>query len=292
MSTAIAPRLSRVPVILRSFPRYKLAVPLDIIVLRSGVADRIPGRSIDLGAGGVGVMAAGEFHPGEIVGVEFQPVEIGPPLRAHAVVRYQLTLGCGLQFLRLSPEQQEVVQYWLARGEEVILPPQFTRQPPELREVPAQAGSQSGRSAARVRIVLNLRALAALVLVLAIAALLGWWRWQRGWEELESRLPGQNADVQPSIRLGAGMIAPRLVHQVQPEYPDTARQAGVEGTVLLDAVIAPDGTVNRLSVISGPEALVPAATDAVRWWRYEPYLIEGKPAAVETTVAVDFRLAQ
>jgi len=88
------------------------------------------------------------------------------------------------------------------------------------------------------------------------------------------------------------MIAPRLVHQVQPDYPDTARQAGVEGTVLLDAVIAPDGTVNRLNVISGPEALVPAATDAVRWWRYEPYVIDGKPAAVETTVAVDFRLAQ
>jgi TonB family protein len=292
MSSVTTPRLSRVPIILRSFPRYRLAVPLDIVVLRSGVADRIPGRSIDIGAGGVGVMAAGEFNPGEIVGVEFQPVEVGPQLRAHAVVRYQLTLGCGLQFLRLSSEQQEVVQYWLARGEEVILPPQFTRKPPELREATAGGESTTRQLSARLKKLFNKRVLAVLVLILAVVSVLGWWRWQRGWEEIESQLPGQDAGTQPAIKLGADMVAPRVIHQVQPEYPDAARQARVEGTVLLDAVIAPDGTVSRLGVISGPEALVPAATDAVRWWRYEPYLVNGKPAAVETTVAVDFRLQQ
>ena len=83
----------------------------------------------------------------------------------------------------------------------------------------------------------------------------------------------------------------RIRHLVPPEYPEDARQAGVQGTVVLDAVVNPQGAVTRVKFVSGPEQLSPAAIDAVRWWRYEPYLVNGQPATVETTVAVDFRLA-
>jgi protein TonB len=65
----------------------------------------------------------------------------------------------------------------------------------------------------------------------------------------------------------------------------------VQGTVVLDAVVNPEGAVTQVKFVSGPEQLSSAAIDAVRWWRYEPYLVNGQPATIETTVAVDFRLA-
>jgi protein TonB len=82
----------------------------------------------------------------------------------------------------------------------------------------------------------------------------------------------------------------RISHQVMPEYPEDARNAGVQGTVLLDAVVSAEGTVTQVKFVSGPKELSLAAIDAVRWWRYEPYLVNGQPATVETTIAVNFRL--
>jgi protein TonB len=80
-----------------------------------------------------------------------------------------------------------------------------------------------------------------------------------------------------------------LVHRTEPIYPEAARQAHVQGIVILKAVIGTDGTVADLTPISGPEMLVPAALDAVKWWRFEPYYVDGKAVPVETTVALDFR---
>jgi len=60
---------------------------------------------------------------------------------------------------------------------------------------------------------------------------------------------------------------------------------------VLEAVVNPEGAVTHVKFVSGPEQLSSAAIDAVRWWRYEPYLVNGQPATIETTVAVDFRLA-
>jgi protein TonB len=69
-----------------------------------------------------------------------------------------------------------------------------------------------------------------------------------------------------------------------------ARQAGVEGTVRLKAIIARDGSVQALKVISGEPVLANAAVEAVRKWRYRPTVMEGKPVAVVTTVTVEFQL--
>jgi protein TonB len=71
-------------------------------------------------------------------------------------------------------------------------------------------------------------------------------------------------------------------------YPPIARAAHVSGAVVLHAIISKTGTVQNLQVISGPEMLRASALDAVRNWRYKPYLLNGDPTEVETTITVNF----
>jgi TonB family protein len=127
--------------------------------------------------------------------------------------------------------------------------------------------------------------------IIVVAAVLGWWRWQLGWAELEAHVPAQAAVVKPKLKVSSHEMKQRLIHEVMPEYPESARRARVQGTVLLDAVVSAEGAVTRVKFVSGPKALSQAAIDAVHWWRYEPYIVNGQPATIETTVAVDFRLA-
>ena len=82
----------------------------------------------------------------------------------------------------------------------------------------------------------------------------------------------------------------KLVRSVQPVYPDVAKRAGIEGRVLLKVVIAQDGIVKAVKVVSGEPVLANAAADAVKKWRYQPTVLDGKPVNVVTTVAVEFRL--
>jgi protein TonB len=82
-----------------------------------------------------------------------------------------------------------------------------------------------------------------------------------------------------------------LIHRVQPAYPPLARQAHIQGPVLLHAVIAKDGTIENLTVLSGHPMLVKAALDAVRQWRYRPLYLNGEPVEVDTQVTVNFVLA-
>src|SRR5215831_18783895 len=95
----------------RVVPRRRLAVPLNVTVLRSGVPDAVPGRSIDVGEGGVGAVLAAELFPGELVGVEFRLPESGFVL-AKARVCYQEKLRCGLQFLAIPADQREMLGAW------------------------------------------------------------------------------------------------------------------------------------------------------------------------------------
>ena len=80
-----------------------------------------------------------------------------------------------------------------------------------------------------------------------------------------------------------------LVHRVEPVYPAEARQERLEGTIALDIVIGRDGSVESMHALNGPDVLARAAMDALRWWKFEPYRINGKPTRVKTTVAVEFR---
>jgi TonB family protein len=94
------------------------------------------------------------------------------------------------------------------------------------------------------------------------------------------------------IRIGGPVEEKKLVYSPSPQYPPLAKMAGIEGTVKLDATIAEDGKVKDLRVISGHPLLVKAALDAVKNWRYRATLLNGDPVEVETTVTVNFTLAQ
>ena len=92
------------------------------------------------------------------------------------------------------------------------------------------------------------------------------------------------------IRVGGNVQSAKMIRQVQPVYPQIAKTAHVQGTVLLHAVISKDGSVQELQYVSGPPLLMKAAMDAVREWRYQPTLLNGEPVEVETTISVIFSL--
>jgi len=92
------------------------------------------------------------------------------------------------------------------------------------------------------------------------------------------------------IQVSQGVTQGLLVRQVKPQYPPMARETRVEGDVLLSAVIDKDGVVSDVRAISGPALLIPPALQAVRQWRYKPYLLNGQPVEVETQIKVQFRL--
>jgi periplasmic protein TonB len=96
--------------------------------------------------------------------------------------------------------------------------------------------------------------------------------------------------VSSPLRVSQGVAQGFLVHQVKPVYPPLARQARIQGTVLLQAIIGKDGSIDRLRLVSGHPMLAPAAIEAVRQWRYRPYMLNGAPVEVETEITVNFVL--
>jgi protein TonB len=94
------------------------------------------------------------------------------------------------------------------------------------------------------------------------------------------------------VRVSSGVVDGLAIYKSVPPYPAIARAARVQGTVILQATISKSGTIENLRVISGPAMLQQAAIDSVRNWRYRPYILNGQPVEVETTVNVVFTLAQ
>ena len=93
------------------------------------------------------------------------------------------------------------------------------------------------------------------------------------------------------IRISQGVTRGLLVHREEPAYPPLARAARVQGEVVLSAVIDGNGQIQNLQLVSGHPMLVPAAIAAVKLWRYKPYLLNGQPVEVETTITVIFTLS-
>lgn len=92
------------------------------------------------------------------------------------------------------------------------------------------------------------------------------------------------------VRVSQGVTRGLLIRRVEPEYPVLAKSARIQGDVVLQAVIDRDGNIRNLTLASGHPMLVQGAIDAVRQWHYRPYLLNGQPVEVETTITVTFKL--
>ena len=94
------------------------------------------------------------------------------------------------------------------------------------------------------------------------------------------------------MRVGGRVKEPRKLYAPAPAYPTLARQARIEGKVVIDAVIDIHGNVVNATVVSGPPLLLQAALEAVRTWRFEPTYLNEEPVPVELIVTVEFHLAE
>jgi TonB family protein len=264
--------------------RYSVEAPLDVTVLRWGIPDTVPGRSLNLGAGGLAAVLAGELSPGDKVGVEIRLPELEKPLRTRALVRHHDKLRCGMEFIGLSAEQQAEIQRWAAKAK-----PEPVR---AAVKKPAEAKTaEKGDSRKSSPPPSKLRGNGWIFLALSAAILLAvlWWRWNRGWEELESALRRDNSMPQAQVQVPAEAMEKLVRHRVDPDYPAAARPQKLQGIIVLDVVVGSDGSVAGVRALGGPPVLAQAAVDALRWWRFEPYRVDGNPVVAETTVAVEFK---
>jgi protein TonB len=106
-----------------------------------------------------------------------------------------------------------------------------------------------------------------------------------------SAVPKFVAATPQRIRISQGVTRGLLIQRVEPAYPPLARAARVQGEVVLQAIIDRDGNIQNLQLMSGHPMLVPSAIAAVKQWRYKPYLLNGNPVEVETSITVIFTLA-
>lgn len=309
----------------RGNPRYGVHVPLEVTVLRSGIADRVPGRSVDLSERGVAVVLAAELAAGEAVGLELQLPEQAQLQRWRAVVRYQDKLRCGMEFAGLSAEQRAAIRNCtekLKPVREQVLPSfrpfetlaealaDYGKDDAERGKVgpvdkpvdrPVKGPLKSEEADARVPFAEDKsggrgsnRTFFLLIFLVATCAILltvFWVRWNRGWAELESGLPdGQEAaNVIPQLQVPAVELEKLIVHRVDPDYPAEARKANLQTVIALDVIVGKDGSVVSVRPLNGPDILARSAVDALRWWKFEPYRLNGAPAVVETTLAVEFK---
>ena len=297
----------------RRMPRYAISVPVSVTVLRSGVPEGVPGRSVDVCEGGICAVLAAELIPDEMVGVEFRLPHLSLAVLAKAKVRYHDRLRCGMQFLGLSGEQQATIRYWaertgqrrtiadMAEAAQLQVAPKteekaLTPDAPALQLIPPtplaeredqdQNDEETERRKGRwdQRVVLILLAVFALT-----GAGMAWWHWEQGWTELEARIPDhQERPARAAAKVSGDVMRRLLIHQVDPVAPTGTNGQRMTGTVSLRAIIGRDGNVISLQPATDPNALTRAAMDAVRWWRFEPYRVHGDALDVETTLTIQF----
>jgi TonB family protein len=293
----------------RRAPRFEVHIPVDVTVLRSGVPDTLPGRALNLCERGMAAIVAGELFPNESVGIEMRLPARADPLRTRATVRYQDKLRCGLEFIALVSEQRTAIREWaknanpVANGADIDTAPEWRstedgaaprvgKRSGEARSFgskrkEADSLASAGRLPARRSPKRRAAVWLTTMLGIAIALAAFGWRWNRGWEKLESGLNEQIAT--PHVQVPAEAMEKLLIHRVEPVYPPEARAAKLEGVIAVDIVVRRDGSVASMHALNGPDVLAQAAMDALRWWKFQPYLLNGQPVVVETTVAVEFK---
>jgi TonB family protein len=251
----------------------------------------MPGRCVDVSMGGIAAVLAGELSPGESVGVEMHLPLAEVPFRARALVRHHNQLRCGMEFVGLSDDQQAAIRNSTEKPKtkKERQPDIQSKLPPEVKNSSPvspgdeDSGQRSPSSKQRRREWLFLL-LSALILLAVL-----WWRWNRGWEDLESDLRKNDTILRPEANVPADVMEKLVTHRVDPDYPVAARPNNLRGVVVLDVIVARDGSVARVRPLNGPDVLAQSAMDALRWWRFEPYRVNGQAVVVETTVAVEFK---
>jgi TonB family protein len=288
--------------------RFVLQEWLDVTVSRLGITETLPGRSLNLCESGIGAVLAGKLLPGETVGVEMQLAPETAPLRTNAKVRYEDKLRYGFEFLSMTEEQRAAIQDWVKEKAkaEAEAEAEVAKSSAEANSTnvdaeasdPVTEQSANGESASSdggdgsSEPPRNPRKRGGWILGFALLAIAGgllWWKWNRDWQELERGKTAASAAVKPQAQVSAEVMQQLLVHRVEPAYPAAARQQNLEGVIALDVVVSRDGSVESVRALNGPEVLAQAAMDALRWWKFQPYRINGEPAVVETTLAVEFK---
>jgi protein TonB len=102
--------------------------------------------------------------------------------------------------------------------------------------------------------------------------------------------PPKPAAAPARIKQGGEVTAASIISQTRPVYPSLARQARIQGAVVLHAIIDKDGKVAQLEIVSGHPLLVQSALDAVKQWRYKATQLNGEPVEVDTTIQVTFTM--
>jgi TonB family protein len=318
----------------RRAPRFQVQAPLDVTVLRSGIPDKVPGRSVNVSERGIAAMMAGELAPGETVGVELRLPFVADPLLARALVKYQDKLRCGMEFIGFTAEQRAAIRDWAKEAKMEAETTVSTKPAPETKipdskitdpksnpkvngerkkdqrqepkRVSAEEKKKEEKKEAKPPTTVAVTpcppkkkrrwgAWTTIVILFvfwtAVVFAIFWWRGHRGWAALESGLNNDPtaAVEKPQAQVSAEVMEKLVLHRVEPVYPAEARQANLQGIIALDIIVGKDGSVVKMHAVNGPEVLARAAMDALRWWKFEPYRVNGEPVVVETTVAVEFK---
>ena len=219
----------------RVFPRHPINVPLDLIALRSGVPENLPGRCTDLSEAGVGAVVAGELAAGQQVAVELRLPNVGVPVRARALVRYQSRLHCGLEFVGLSVEQREMIRYWVYQSASQPVDSRDFKKEKKVADAKTEAPVVAAAPAAKPRRRIRIGRRGFYVLVACIAG-----SGRSGMVAVAEVLERTGkAGAEPGSRGCESLPKPwrrRIVTKVEPVIR-RRREGGTEGLVVLDAVI-------------------------------------------------------
>jgi TonB family protein len=98
-------------------------------------------------------------------------------------------------------------------------------------------------------------------------------------------------DLPQRVRVSNNVMQGLIVTKVPPQYPEKARKKRIQGTVVMHAVISKAGDIKTVELVSGHPLLAPPAIEAVKQWKYRPYLLNGNPVEVDTEIVVNFTLA-
>lgn len=191
----------RDPGLRRNSPRHAITVRLDVITLRSGIPDSVPGRCTNISEAGIGAAVAGELVINQHVAIELKLPHVALPLRARAIVRHHTLFHCGLQFVNLSVEQREMIRFWAHQN---LVQPVDGKPLPEIavqkseQPVPATSGTHKIRRRLRI----SRRHVLALLAVTLVLAACVWWYWQWSWSKLERSVSAATPQATMPLLLG------------------------------------------------------------------------------------------